>query len=191
MKNNGFTLIELLVVVLIIGVLSAVALPQYQKVVDKAKMAQMDTIVDAARKSVQAHVNAHGYPTGNNTVYFTGTQGVSDIEMPGDCNSDEFTCYTDFAHYQVACEPDACWIGVAPTQWKGDEFSIADEGEGWQFYDHAKTKRGSRVMCEWASERNISIAEGCEDFLSGQMSDEERECREGGGTWLGNGCGWK
>ena len=56
-KRNvgGFTLIELLVVVLIIGILSAVALPQYQKTVLKSRTAEAWSNLSAIRTAVNAY----------------------------------------------------------------------------------------------------------------------------------------
>ena len=81
-NRRGFTLIELLVVVLIIGILVAVALPQYNKAVIKSKYSTLKHMVEALAQAEEIYYLENGQ-------YTTAMDDLS-IEMPNGTLDNEF-----------------------------------------------------------------------------------------------------
>lgn len=77
-KSGGFTLIELLLVVLIIGILAAVALPEYRVAVEKSRMVQQIALVNAIAKAEELYYLANGE--------FSFDLDALDIEYPKGCS---------------------------------------------------------------------------------------------------------
>ena len=61
--KKAFTLIELLVVVLIIGILAAIALPQYTLAVEKSRAAEAMANIATIKQQMQLYIMENGLPT--------------------------------------------------------------------------------------------------------------------------------
>ncbi len=142
-KNQGFTLIELLVVVLIIGILSAVALPQYQRVVDKSRMTQALTWAKSIRDAERVYYMANS----------EWTRNMEDLDISFKCTPGEsvgvYTCEDGYS-FQLTSVPSV--YVYLPTKFTGG----AKAGIEYYFAPNRDTRL---CFASASSERFIHVCE--------------------------------
>ena len=115
-KYEGFTLLELIIVIIVIGILSSVALPRYQIVVEKSRVAEAKHILGEIRFAQMRYYNQ----------YYTWSNNMNNLDL-------EIPNTSKFFTYQAGNFPN--WVGRAvrietllPPGFSNYRIFIADNG---------------------------------------------------------------
>jgi len=99
--KHGFTLLELLVVVLIIGILAAIALPQYKMATGKTKLSELKTITRTLNEAASIYFLTHGA--------YTDKLNNLDVQIP----QGDISCAVYLSDNNVSCSRNIFGVTIA------------------------------------------------------------------------------
>ena len=140
MKNSAFTLVELLVVVLIIGILTAIAVPQYQKAVDKSRLSELTILTKHVKDMQEVYYLAKGSYAADCVELGVNVNGYT-------LDSNNFLIDTN-KKYRIACN----WGGArVSSQIKPDVNSGSNFLALEYYFDHSENVNAGKAQC-WSND---------------------------------------
>ena len=141
-RLGGFTLIELLVVVLIIGILAAIALPNYQRATEISRVGAALAFGRSVRDAVDRYYMAHGHFPATPEVLDIGVKNCpkyfSCVYTPWFASEGKFVLRRQNGPFDYSItirsavspyNPNTIYCAVQPSNQKGVEF-CQQWGEG-------------------------------------------------------------
>lgn len=135
--QKGFTLIELMIVVAIIGILAAIAVPQYQKFTEKSRFTEVVNMTAATKTAVEVCAQSNSslapcdgasngvpanIPTGSGTTYLdtlSTENGVITATSTGSFGDDGATAYTYILTPSLNAGVSVAWAASGTCQARG------------------------------------------------------------------------
>ena len=145
-QKAGFTLIELLVVVLIIGILAAIALPQYEVAVEKSRLAALLPLGRSVRMAQDAYYMAYG----------SYTNDPENLDITVEC-PDDYEC--DFS----ASEGEAKFV-IRPRNFQGYSLTFS-------YANRSSAEGADKNYCA-AQKSNDKAVRICRSFGDPSLEDE-------------------